>query len=239
MRRLNASVKRLIDVVLSLGGIIVCLPLAFGICIAIKCDSSGPILFSQPRLGQNGRRFVLYKFRKFHHLNRTAGPAITFSDDRRMTRVGRFLRRTKLDELPQFWNVLRGDMSLVGPRPETLDYADCFTNGFERVLDYKPGLFGPNQCFFRNEGKLFSQQKDPEHFYRHVLFATKARVDMSYFSNANVFLDIWWLGRGVFMLLWPDSDAEGSESMPEKAEEWMRSRTAAYGERGRPSGETV
>ena len=94
--------------------------------MAIRIDSRGPILYSQMRIGQGGRPFRLYKFRKFHHQAPVAGGALTVANDPRLTRVGWFLERTKLDELPQLWNIVRGEMSVVGPRPETPHFADCF-----------------------------------------------------------------------------------------------------------------
>lgn len=204
MQRLSDAAKRLFDIVLSAAGILLCLPLILVICLAIKCNSRGPVLFSQPRLGQGGRHFTLYKFRKFHH-GRPPGPAVTATNDDRMTAVGRLLQRSKLDELPQLWNVLRGDMSVVGPRPETIGFSDCFRNGLEQVLLYKPGIFGPNQVFFRNEGDLFTRQVDPEAFYRDVLFDLKARVDLKYYPNANVFLDLLWIIRGLVVVFLPSA----------------------------------
>jgi lipopolysaccharide/colanic/teichoic acid biosynthesis glycosyltransferase len=91
-----------------------------------------------------------------------------------MTRVGRILERCKLDELPQIWNVLRGDMSIVGPRPETTEFANCFTGRFVQVLDYRPGLFGPNQAIFSRENALYPSDEEPHEFYRNVLFPIKA-----------------------------------------------------------------
>jgi lipopolysaccharide/colanic/teichoic acid biosynthesis glycosyltransferase len=106
-----------------------------------------------------------------------------------------------LDELPQLWNVLRGDMAIVGPRPESLAFADCFRNGFENVLRYKPGLFGPSQVSFRYESWHYPPNEDPTLFYRHVLFPAKATLDLAYFPHRTIAADIGWMVRGVLAIL--------------------------------------
>jgi lipopolysaccharide/colanic/teichoic acid biosynthesis glycosyltransferase len=171
-------------------------PFMVVIALAIYFESGTPILFSQSRLGERGKVFRLFKFRKFA-ANTTDSLPITLSRDPRLTRVGLFLERSKLDELPQLVNVLKGDMSLVGPRPDTLDFADCFTGTLRQVLEYRPGIFGPNQFFFRNEGALYSDHADPLAYYREVLLPLKARVDIAYFSDRTVFSDAVWIVRGV------------------------------------------
>ena len=192
------AVRRVFDVVVSLVGLIVFAPLMLLVAFAIWFDSPGPIFFSQTRLGQNGRLFRLHKFRKFHHqLPANAACAVTVKNDKRMTRVGAILERSKLDELPQLWNILKGEMSVVGPRPETLDFYDCFEGAYLRLLDHKPGIFGPNQVFFRNEGALYPESGDPQEFYRSVLFPLKARIDLSYFPQRKFLRDIAWMVRGV------------------------------------------
>lgn len=192
----DAALRRIFDVIASLAGIICFLPILIPVVVAIRLDSPGPIFFSQDRLGQGGRLFRLYKFRKFHDGSR-GGHSVTLRNDSRMTRVGRFLERTKLDEVPQLWNVLKGDMSVIGPRPETLDFADCFDGVYRAVLDHRPGIFGPNQVYFRNESALFPEEGDPNVFYRTVLFPAKARIDLSYFPRRSLFQDVVWLVRGV------------------------------------------
>ncbi|WP_431855825.1 sugar transferase [Azospirillum sp.] len=193
--RADATLRRVFDVVVALAGIVCFLPILIPVVLAIRLDSPGPILYAQNRLGLHGRIFRLYKFRKFH--DGATGKAVTVKNDRRMTRVGRFLERTKIDEVPQLWNVLRGDMSIVGPRPETLDFADGFEGIYRGVLDHRPGIFGPNQVYFRNEGALFPDGVDPHDFYRAVLFPAKARIDLEYFPRRSLPLDVVWLVRGV------------------------------------------
>lgn len=226
MSRMNACAKQVIDFTVAASGIFLLLPLALIIALAIKADSPGPVFFSQMRLGRYGRPFRLYKFRKFRCDLVENGPSITSRGDSRMTRVGNFLQKSKLDELPQLWNVCRGDMSLVGPRPETYDFADCFDNGLQHVLDYKPGIFGPNQILFRNEDELFARVNHPERFYREVLFGCKARVDIAYFSQANIFTDIAWMMRGVLVVLFPALAGDIGDQGHPLVERWIREHEA-------------
>lgn len=195
----NAALRRLFDMAVALTGMFLFLLFLVPVVLAIHLDSPGPILFSQTRLGQHGRPFRLYKFRKFRHGCR--GRAVTLKGDDRMTRVGRILERTKIDEVPQLWNVLRGDMGVVGPRPETLDFADCFDGPYRAVLDHKPGIFGPNQVYFRNESALYPENADPHAFYREVLFPAKARIDLDYFPRRSFGQDIGWIVRGLLAVV--------------------------------------
>lgn len=193
--------KRTIDVLFAVLGLLVAAPLFAAIALAVKLDSPGHAIFSQRRLGRNGRHFWLYKFRKFPDTWGDAGPSVTVARDARMTRMGLILERTKLDELPQLWNILRGDMSFVGPRPESLRHADLFRGELAEVLEYLPGIFGPNQVAFRNESEMYPPDQDPEVFYQRVLFPKKAKADIAYFRNASVFSDLSWIVRGVWISL--------------------------------------
>ena len=167
------------------------------IALAIYLESGGPVFFSQIRLGRSGQQFRLYKFRKFPAETGQAGPAVTVRGDARMTAVGRVLERTKLDELPQLWNILTGDMAVVGPRPESLAFAGCFARGYGGVLDFKPGIFGPCQVMFRNEGRLYQDGCEPEEYYRRVLFPLKAHADLVYFSTRCLRSDLWCIVYGT------------------------------------------
>lgn len=193
--------RRAFDVAGALTALIAFAPLILVIAILIRADSPGPVFFRQLRLGRGGRHFRLYKFRKFSHAPHRGGFGVTLPDDPRMTRVGRLLERSKLDELPQFWNILVGDMSFVGPRPETLDFADCFEDGYEKVLTYLPGLFGPNQAIFRNESALYPESCDPHAFYRAVIFPAKARNDLQYFPRRTMLSDLGWIIRGALSVI--------------------------------------
>ncbi len=118
------------------------------------------------------------EFRKFKKSCGADGLPLTLSEDERLTHVGKFLRSTKLDELPQLWNVLIGDMSIVGPRPESLAFAECFAGGFETVLEFKPGLVGPSQAAFRSEAEFIPTKDYSTEFYRTILFPLKALIDI-------------------------------------------------------------
>ncbi len=171
------------------------------ICLAIWLESGRPLFFRQERLGKDGQLFQLYKFRKFHPDAGTAGLGLTLKDDARLTSVGRVLERTKLDELPQLWNVLAGDMSLVGPRPETPRFSACYGSKYRGVLDYKPGILGPSQTLFRNESALYRPGCDPERFYREFVFPAKAQLDLDYYRKRTLFRDLGWILRGVLAVL--------------------------------------
>lgn len=193
--------KRLFDVVLAVVGLVVAAPLMALIALAIKVDSPGPVIFSQPRVGLGGRAFRIHKFRKFPEHWGDQGASVTVSGDVRMTRLGRLLERIKFDELPQLWNILKGEMSFVGPRPETLALADLYQGEFAAVLDHVPGIFGPNQVAYRNEADMYPADADPEAHYRRVLFPAKARTDMAYFDRAGRASDAYWIIAGIWVSL--------------------------------------
>ena len=186
------------DVVLALVGLILAAPLIGLIALAVRLDSPGRAIFSQERLGQHGRVFRMHKFRKFPDSWGDRGAGVTVVRDARMTRLGRFLERSKFDEIPQLWNILKGEMSFVGPRPETLRFRNLFQGEFKRVHDFVPGIFGPNQVAFRNESQMYPPDRDPEAFYREELFPQKARQDMAYFSRSTAFSDSLWILRGLW-----------------------------------------
>ena len=182
-------------------GLIIAAPLVGLICAAVWLDSPGPVIFAQERLGLKGKQFKIYKFRKFSPNWGDEGPAVTAKCDVRITRVGAILERTKLDELPQLWNILKGDMSLVGPRPESPHFADLFKDDYAKVLEYVPGLFGPNQIMFRNECEMYAPDQDMETCYREVLFPRKAEKDLSYFQRANCLTDLVLILKGMWVTI--------------------------------------
>jgi len=193
--------RRALDVIAASLGLIVLSPLMLLIAVALLMEGGRPVLFVQPRIGAGGRLFRMYKFRKFYPRCDGGGLALTLANDQRMTMVGRFLAFSKMDELPQLWNVLKGEMALVGPRPESLSFADCFRDGYEAVLQYKPGLFGPAQIMFRHEAHLYPRDVEPTVFYKEVLFPAKARIDLSYYARRTILSDTALIIRGVFIVL--------------------------------------
>ena len=143
------------------------------IAIAIKLDSPGPVIYRSPRVGRHGRAFEMLKFRKMR--NGETGLPLTVSYDERFTPIGRFLAITKLDELPQVWNVLRGDMRLVGPRPEMAEFVDHHPGPYAEILGVLPGITGPAQLSCASEGELLAAAHDPVAQYRQELLRTRSR----------------------------------------------------------------
>jgi lipopolysaccharide/colanic/teichoic acid biosynthesis glycosyltransferase len=196
---MNALCKRILDLTLAIIGLIVTAPIMAVIAFLVWLDSPGKVIFAQERGGLHGRRFRMYKFRKFPVHWRDAGPGVTVAGDARMTRIGAILERTKLDELPQLWNILKGEMSFVGPRPESTHFSELFSGKYTAILEYVPGIFGPSQVAFRNESELYPADEDPEAYYRRVLFPKKAEHDLAYFQKANCLTDITWIIRGIWV----------------------------------------
>jgi lipopolysaccharide/colanic/teichoic acid biosynthesis glycosyltransferase len=190
--------KRLFDLAVAGAGLLVAAPLFLLIAIAIKRDTRGPVFFRQVRVGRHRRTFRMWKFRKMPDDLPVQGPMLTARDDRRLTRVGFWLERTKLDELPQLLNVLAGDMSVVGPRPEVPKFVDRSTPElWDQVLSVKPGIFGPNQIRYRNEADLYPPDCDVEAFYLHHILPEKLAVDARYAQEWWWLGDCWLLLRGV------------------------------------------
>ena len=180
--------KRLIDTVLSLIALIILSPLLLITALAVKISSPGPVLFKQQRLGLHGKVFAIYKFRSMRKDN--AGLKITTSGDSRITPVGKVLRKTKLDELPQLWNVLKGDMSFVGPRPEVREYTDLYDEAQRQVLLVRPGITGLASIRFRNENELLDASDDPNRTYIEEVMPQKIALDLEYIPHATVIYDI-------------------------------------------------
>jgi len=172
--------KRVFDVVIATAGLVLLWPLLLICAVALRLDSRGPIFFRQARVGLNGEVFHILKLRTMVTEAHQLGPRITVANDPRITSVGRWLRRTRLDELPQLWNVLRGEMSLVGPRPELPEFVDDDDEGQRRILALRPGLTGPAALAFVDEGKMLVSQPDPEGYYAAVILPQKRAMDCKY-----------------------------------------------------------
>ncbi len=182
--------KRLLDVFFSSCGLVLVSPLLAMAAAAVWLDSPGPVLFRQQRVGRGGRHFVMLKFRTMLHRPSEPGLRITASGDARITRVGRWLRRTKIDELPQLFNVLRGQMSLVGPRPEVPEYVALYDARQARILELKPGITGPASLKYINEERLLAGRSDRSAFYVSVLLPQKVALDLSYHQSISLFTDV-------------------------------------------------
>ena len=158
----DAAVIRIVDVLLAFSLLLILLPLLVLLALLVKLESPGPVLFRAERVGYRGQRLRMLKFRKMHH--GATGPNLTVDDDGRFTRVGAFLARTKLDELPQLWHVLIGEMSLVGPRPETADFVERTSSFYERILAVRPGITGLSQLAFAQESRILDDENPISHY---------------------------------------------------------------------------
>ncbi len=192
--------KRFLDLVVSGAGLVMMSPVLLAAAIAIKLESPGPAFYSGRRVGKDGRPFQIVKLRTMRPGADRQGPAVTAGDDPRITAVGRLLRRTKIDELPQLLNVLKGEMSLVGPRPEHPDYVERYTPEQRRVLSVRPGITGPTALAFVDEEELL-RGTDAQAVYLDQVMPQKLAVDLEYVDKASLAGDIRLLGRTVLVLL--------------------------------------
>jgi lipopolysaccharide/colanic/teichoic acid biosynthesis glycosyltransferase len=199
---MTMALKRLLDVAGAAVGLVMLAPLFAGAAIAIKIDSPGPIMFRQERLGRNGRPFRIVKFRTMAAGGASAGLALTVRDDKRITSIGSFLRKTKIDELPQLLNVLAGSMSLVGPRPEVPEFMKFYTPEQRAiVLSMRPGITDYASILFRDENSLLDQTKDPVDVYRYQIMPIKFMYYERYGRNIGVVNDLRIILATVLMLV--------------------------------------
>lgn len=182
--------KRLFDIVASGVGLLLLSPLFLLVAIWIKLDSPGPVFYRQVRVGQYNQDFRIFKFRSMR-VGADKGSLVTIGGrDPRVTRSGYFIRKFKVDELPQLINVFIGDMSLVGPRPEVRHYVDYWTQEQLHVLDVRPGITDPASIKFRNENELLEKAEDPEKYYIEVIMQEKLRLYLEYVENHSFWYDI-------------------------------------------------
>lgn len=182
--------KRLFDICASACGLVLLCPVFLILAIWIKCDSRGPVFYRQVRVGRGNKDFFLYKFRSMV-VDADKGSLITVGGrDPRVTRSGYFVRKYKLDEFPQLINVLKGDMSLVGPRPEVRHYVDMYTEEQMHVLDVRPGITDMASIKYRNENELLEKADDPEQYYIDVIMPDKLRINLEYVRHNSLWYDI-------------------------------------------------
>jgi lipopolysaccharide/colanic/teichoic acid biosynthesis glycosyltransferase len=194
------GIPRPLEALLAAGGLIVSLPILAVGAVLVRATSRGPAIFRQQRVGRGGRPFTLYKLRTMRVS--AEGPQVTARGDDRITPVGRFLRRSKLDELPQLWNVVRGDMSLVGPRPEVARYVNIQDPAWQRVLRVRPGITDPVTLQLRDEETLLARvEGDRELFYREELQPEKLRQYATYLENRSTWTDVEVLYKTVLAVL--------------------------------------
>jgi lipopolysaccharide/colanic/teichoic acid biosynthesis glycosyltransferase len=187
------SRQRVFDVVIVLVLLVPALLVGLLVALAVLIDSPGPVLYRSRRIGRDGVPFWMLKFRTMRHL--AGGPLISSRTDIRFTPVGRFLALTRLDELPQLWNVLRGQMRLVGPRPELEEFVQEQRQSYERILTVPPGLTGPTQLVFADEGSLLAAVEDRERVYRSEILPGKVRLDLEYVESHNLARDLSLIAR--------------------------------------------
>ena len=189
--------KRGLDVVVSLVGLLLFLPLMLVLALWVMCDSRGPILYRQVRVGRNGHDFRLLKFRSMRVDADRLGLITVGGRDPRVTRAGYYLRKYKLDELPQLLNVLRGDMSLVGPRPEVRKYVDLYTPEQLRVLTVRPGITDLASLRYRHENDLLAQAEDPDAYYIETVMPAKLTLNLEYIDHQSFWGDLRLIGQTV------------------------------------------
>jgi lipopolysaccharide/colanic/teichoic acid biosynthesis glycosyltransferase len=190
--------KRTFDFIASLGGLIFFSPLLFLIGLLIKLNDKGPVFFKQKRVMKEGKLFTLYKFRSMKVVKLLEHGSFEPGDISRITTTGKLLRRTKLDELPQLFNILKGDMSFVGPRPEVEKWVAVYPERWKLVLSVKPGMTDNASIMFRNEEKLLSESKDPEKTYKETILPKKLDLYEEYILNNSFIGDLKIIIRTLF-----------------------------------------
>lgn len=190
--------KRAFDILASGLGLIILSPLFLILSIWIKLDSTGPVFYRQVRVGRGNKDFQLFKFRSMRVGSDKKGLITVGGRDPRVTRSGYYIRKYKLDELPQLINVFIGDMSLVGPRPEVRKYVDLYTSEQMHVLDVRPGITDLASIRYRNENELLEKAEDPEKFYREVVMQDKLRINLEYVAKHSFWYDI----KLIFQTMW-------------------------------------
>jgi len=193
--------KRLLDIVLSGVGLSLLSPVFLVVAVLTRSTSRGPAFFRQRRVGKDGRIFVIVKFRSMVAFSGRQGPSITASGDSRITSWGAFLRRHKIDELPQLWNVLKGEMSLVGPRPEVELYVRVYTPLQRRVLEVRPGMTDVASLAYRAEERMLAARDDPEKYYVEEILPRKLALNLQYIESYTVSQDLSLILKTMSSLL--------------------------------------
>ena len=188
--------KRTFDILLSVFAIFLLFPFFLLVSFLIVIDSGFPIFFLQKRIGRGAKEFNIIKFRTMKTNNENI--TITVSDDSRITRIGKYLRKTKIDELPEILNVLFGQMSFVGPRPDVKGYADKLKGANRKILALRPGITGPASLKYYNEEYILSQKSNPKKYNDQVIFPDKVKINMHYFHNRSFFLDLKIIFATIF-----------------------------------------
>ena len=192
-------IKRLFDLIFAIFGLILLLPFFLAISILIKIDSKGSIFFIQDRVGQDTFLFKIIKFRTMT-TSEEIKSTISIKGDVRVTKFGEILRRYKIDELPELINILRGEMSFVGPRPDVPGYADKLNGDARNILKLKPGITSLASLKYSNEELLLSQQKNPIDYNNNIIYPDKVKMNLNYYKNHNLWIDIKIIFATIFRL---------------------------------------
>ena len=182
--------KRLFDIVAAFIGLVILFPVLTVISVWIKLSSKGPLFYSQKRVGKDFKEFDIYKFRSMVVNADKIGPSVTSADDPRITEIGKFIRRTKIDELPQLLNVIKGDMSLVGPRPEVMKFVEKKRDEYKKVLSVRPGITDNAAIEFRDEESIMNQYKDKERAYLNIILPKKIELYYNYIDDISFVNDM-------------------------------------------------
>jgi lipopolysaccharide/colanic/teichoic acid biosynthesis glycosyltransferase len=210
--------RTLLDVSVSLAALLILSPVLLVVALAVALESGRPVLFTQERVGRQGKLFRLFKFRTMR--TGKTGPAITSRGDARVTSVGRFLRKFKLDELPQLWNVVRCEMSLVGPRPEVPQFVDRDDPAWQSVLQVRPGITDPASIAYRHEEELLAGAADPIRYYRETVLPSKLALNIAYLRSRSLWQDLQVIARTAHCATFPGAyDAKEARVITQKESE--------------------
>ena len=193
-------VKRLFDIIFSFVGIVFLFPVFIIVSILIKIDSSGPVFFIQERVGLNGNFFKIIKFRSMK-INHNNSLKVTLENDKRITRIGKKIRKYKIDEIPELINVFIGDMSLVGPRPDVPGYADLLEGESRNILKLRPGITSRASIKYANEEMILLNEDDPIAYNNDIIFPDKVKLNLNYYYNNNIWIDIKIIFATLFAVL--------------------------------------
>lgn len=200
MNDFQKASKRLFDLFFSIFGLFTLWPLGILIAICVKLSSKGPVFFKQERIGRFGKSFQCVKFRTMFSGSERFG-TVTAASDSRITALGQFLRKYKLDELPQLWNVFTGKMSFVGPRPDVSGYADKLENEYAKILDLQPGITGPASIYFKYEEEILAAVKNGKEFNDTVIWPKKAYINLQYLNEWNFWKDVCYIFITIIPLI--------------------------------------
>ena len=193
-RKVSLFIKRVFDIFASIIGLIFFSPIMLVLAIAIKLDSKGPVFFKQERITTNNKTFKIYKFRTMVQNADKIGSLVTVGNDNRITKVGKFIRKFRLDEFPQLINILKGDMSFIGTRPEVKKYVDCYTNEMKATLLMKAGLTSMTSIIYKDEAEIMEKQnkkgKSTDDIYVKYVLPDKMKINLEYINKFNIFYDI-------------------------------------------------